>query len=133
MTKDLPILVVDDDPAMLELSCRLLGSLGYRNSVRAHSAAEAIAVLEAPSRESIALVLSDFQMPGMNGDDLALYLRRQLPSLPCLLMSGAPPDFLKSKVPLQEGVNFLSKPLAPAPLKNTIAEALAANLPRTSF
>jgi len=80
------ILVVDDDKAVLRVTCKRLVELGY-NAIEATTAAEAIELLE--TNETISLVLSDVRMPGeMSGYDLAKWLFVNRPQTAILLTSG---------------------------------------------
>jgi two-component system, cell cycle sensor histidine kinase and response regulator CckA len=80
------ILVVDDDAAILAAVSELLTNSGY-NVLRAATGSKGLEV----SREfegDIKLLLSDFQMPGMSGTDLATAMTLDRPDLKVLLMSG---------------------------------------------
>lgn len=59
-------MVVDDDPILLEIGCAALQSLGIGSIIRATSGIDALKKLEA-SGERVDLILSDLQMPGMDG------------------------------------------------------------------
>jgi PAS domain S-box-containing protein len=80
------ILVVDDEPALVEAAVHLLGRLGY-TTLTAESAVQALAVLnEAPV---VDLLFSDVIMPGgMDGYRLAIEALAQHPGLKVLLTSG---------------------------------------------
>lgn len=79
------VLVVEDDPDVLEVTALRLADLGYR-AVLAHDAAEA---LEALQREAVDLLFADVLLPGgMSGAELAAQARRDRPGLHVLLTSG---------------------------------------------
>mgnify|MGYP001818640739 CR=1 FL=1 len=59
-------LVVDDDPILLEVGCAALHSLGVATLLRASSGIDALHKLET-SGQHVDLILSDLQMPGMDG------------------------------------------------------------------
>ncbi|CDS48344.1 hypothetical protein [Polaromonas sp. CG9_12] len=80
------VLVVEDNEILGEMACEILASLGYR-AVWAASAAPAL-VLLARSEKHFDLVFSDVVMPGMNGIELGLEVRRCYPGLPVVLTSG---------------------------------------------
>ena len=84
-TNTIPVLCVDDDTATLKLRKVLLESAGY-SVVTAASGAEALGI--AGERNDLRLVLLDYFMPGMNGDELAEELRRQRPNLPLIAVSA---------------------------------------------
>jgi CheY-like chemotaxis protein len=90
MTHRPHILVVDDDPALLDNIAECLTGEGYQVSV-ARDAAGALARLATPPRP--ALVIADQLMPGMTGSEL-LDLIRQEPGLAgvrLILVSGLLP------------------------------------------
>ena len=80
-----PILVVDDDPNILEVVSELLDMEGYRVATAANGA-EALRVVEA-GRPS--LVLLDMRMPVLDGWGFAKELRARGVKLPILVMTAA--------------------------------------------
>lgn len=107
------VLVVDDDPAILKTVSDLLGR--DFKVLRAKSGIEALQ-LSKDSQFEISLLLSDFQMPGMSGVELATQLTAQRPEIKVLLMSGYPAGMLI----LNEGWHFLAKPFVPSQLRSLI-------------
>lgn len=105
------ILIVDDDSFIRLLLRRLLTSQGY-TVVEAAGGEAAMELLE---QESPDLVISDLNMPGMNGIELTRALRTNprhvfVP----LIMSSASVDTATRRTARQAGVNFwLEKPLEP--------------------
>jgi CheY-like chemotaxis protein len=67
-------LVIDDNPQARELICSVLVGFGMREIVRCESAAEA---MELCQRQTFDLILTDGQMPGMDGYDFVRWLRRE--------------------------------------------------------
>jgi CheY-like chemotaxis protein len=89
------ILCVDDDPATLSARKLLLEDGGY-SVVTASSGREALALLAAGL--VVDLVLLDYIMPGMTGDELARALRQQYPELLLVIISAVgqlPPELIK--------------------------------------
>ena len=82
------ILIVDDQPIVREYVEKFLVRAGYVVQ-QAGSGAEALARLEA---EPFDLVITDNQMPGMSGAELAQAIKARFPSLPVLMFTGTPPD-----------------------------------------
>lgn len=117
------ILVVEDEPMILEIATTMLESLGY-TVLAASGPAEAIRL----AREhggAIQLLMTDVVMPEMNGRLLANHLRAQLPDLRCLFMSGYTANVIAHHGVLDEGVHFIQKPFALHALAAKIREALA--------
>lgn len=83
------LLCVDNDPRMCGFYEKALGSHGY-NVVTAPSAPQALKVFQS-TENHIDAVISDYQMPGMSGAQLAAELKQQEPALPVLMVSGCQP------------------------------------------
>jgi two-component system, cell cycle sensor histidine kinase and response regulator CckA len=112
--KEKTILVVDDDPRILSVVLALLAKSEYN----VLSAVSGLTGLQ-QSRDfpgEIHLLLSDFQMPGMSGIDLATAMTTQRPELKVLLMSG----FDGGMLVLNEGWHFLAKPFIASQLRALI-------------
>lgn len=89
-----PILVVDDDPDVLAVAVGVLTARGYE-VLEADNGPLALALLE--EHPSIALLLTDIVMPGMNGWDLAHRAKQRRPDLRVLYTSG-----YMDKIPIGE-------------------------------
>ncbi len=105
------ILVVEDDTAAGRLITRTLEREGYRVIVAQHGD-EALALAE-QNGWSFDMVLTDVIMPIMNGPVLVARLRRNLPDLPALFMSGYTDDVLERQGFSIEDVDLLRKPFSP--------------------
>ena len=79
------ILLVDDEDLVRSGTAELLADLGHV-VVEARSAGEALQLL----RDGVTadLVITDYLMPGMNGAELAMEIRKRLPRMPILLATG---------------------------------------------
>jgi CheY-like chemotaxis protein len=78
------ILCIDDEVTGLKLRKQLLELQGFEVLV----AADGPTGLEITRRESVHLVILDYNMPGMNGEQVAIHLRAQRPHIPILLLSA---------------------------------------------
>jgi CheY-like chemotaxis protein len=80
------ILVVEDEDAVRDIVCRILGKAGYevRSAPDPQQALKLCTEDEVPADA----LLTDVIMPGMSGTQLAAELRRRRPDLPVLFMSG---------------------------------------------
>jgi PAS domain S-box-containing protein len=116
------ILVVEDEPAVLKMTTRMLVAQGY-TVLAARSPAEAIR-LAGESAAEIQLVMTDVIMPGMNGADLAAHLRSLSPHLKWLFTSGYTADVIVRHGVLEDGVHFLQKPFSVRALAANVREAL---------
>jgi len=116
------ILVVEDEPAFLRLTARVLENRGY-SVLAAQSPSEALKLArENPGR--LNLVLTDVIMPEMNGLELAATLVGLQPGLKCLFMSGYTADVIASQGVLEEGLEFLQKPFSMQELAQKVAAVL---------
>ena len=78
------ILVVDDEPALLNLIGEILDRQGF-NVICAGSAKQALNILQ---DESIDILISDIIMPGMDGYQLAAIVKEKYPAIKIQLASG---------------------------------------------
>jgi CheY-like chemotaxis protein len=79
------LLCVDDDSTFRQFYKNLLGSYGYEVTV----AASAKQALKLFLSKKVDAVLTDFEMPGMTGAELAARLKKMRPELPVLIVSGS--------------------------------------------
>jgi CheY-like chemotaxis protein len=111
------ILLVDDDPNVLELTGALLAKAGYAVAT-ATAAADAFARLAAGERFDV--LVTDQSMPSMTGEELILHVRAAWPGLPCLLLTGHA-DAFESRI----DVPVLGKPFRASQLAAALAELVA--------
>ena len=116
------ILIVEDEPALLNLATHLLSSRGYR----VLAAATPIAALEVVDQHlgKIDLLLTDVIMPEMNGRDLANAIIDKIPTMRCLFMSGYTSDIIAQRGSLDEGTRFLQKPFSSEQLVGKVRAVL---------
>jgi DNA-binding NtrC family response regulator len=115
------ILLVDDEPQMVAMVNVLLRKAAY-DTVTLQSPAQAL-LLTSTDLESFDLLLTDFQMPGLNGIELAQRLLQVQPHLKVIVMSGIPTVVEETD---KAGFAFLGKPFAVSDLLELIRETLAA-------
>jgi len=80
----LKILVVDDEPSVRESFQMLLTHLGHVVT----TAGAGITALELAARHPYDLVMTDYYMPDMRGDELARHLKQRYPGLPILMVTA---------------------------------------------
>lgn len=119
------IMVVEDEENLLTMVCDLLDALGYQ-VVQAHSGRDALALID--RGEQFNLLLTDVVMPGgVGGFELAQEVRKKLPEMPVIYMSGYT-GFSKEEVG-QVTAPVVQKPCPPSELASLIREALKDDKP----
>lgn len=116
------VLLVEDEAAILNLSRKMLETLGYC-VVPAGTPGEALRQADTLGNQ-IRLLITDVVMPEMNGKDLAGLLLEKIPDLKCLFSSGYTADVIAHRGVLEEGVHFLQKPYSMQSLALKVREAL---------
>jgi CheY-like chemotaxis protein len=108
------ILLVEDEPAVLDLAHRTLQQLGY-NVLPCASADEALRTFgEYQSR--IELLVTDVVMPRMNGNELAARVSALSPGVSVLFSSGYGESIVAKQGVALDGPHFISKPYRPREL-----------------
>ncbi|HWF19933.1 MAG TPA: response regulator, partial [Verrucomicrobiae bacterium] len=117
------ILIVEDEPPVRDLVCKILKSAGYE-VLQANNGPEALDVWR-EHKDKIELLLTDIVMPdGMTGRDLAEKLQAEKPSLKAIFTSGYSSDIVGKDFIIQDGVNFLQKPYMPQKLTRAVRKCL---------
>ncbi len=116
------ILVVEDDEAILKLTCRMLSNLGY-SVLPAGSPGKALSIAR-EHQGPIQLLLSDVIMPEMNGRDLAELLVAIHPDMKCLFMSGYSANIIEGQKGMAKGLQLIAKPFMAKNLAAKIHELL---------
>ncbi|MCP4581898.1 MAG: response regulator [candidate division Zixibacteria bacterium] len=78
------VLVVDDEPDVLDVFKNILGSLGYRVSLESSS----VKALEIIKRNDYDLIITDLIMPEMNGLELLQVIKSENRNIPVIITAG---------------------------------------------
>jgi two-component system, cell cycle sensor histidine kinase and response regulator CckA len=113
------VLVVDDEPVLLQLVSMILKQNGHA-VLSASSGVEALMVYSS-YQSRVDLVLSDVMMPGMNGIELAERFRALNPNVKILLMSG----YVSGNLELPADIELVKKPFLPNQLIELVEQTLA--------
>ena len=113
------ILVVDDEPLVLEIVVEMLEGLGY-DVLSADGLEQALEVTE--GSPAIDLLLSDVMMPGANGPIVAARLRQRYPDLTVVFMSGYTADVVIGQH--VDASKMLAKPFTIQDLADIVSSAL---------
>lgn len=116
------ILLAEDDPLVRQTMKDNIEMLGYQVLLAA-SGQEAVALF-GQHHSSVDLVILDIVMPHMNGKETSEHIRRIKPSARVLFMSGYTADALNLRNLLDDGTNFIVKPIALSLLSERIGHFL---------
>jgi two-component system alkaline phosphatase synthesis response regulator PhoP len=116
------LLVVDDDAAVLAVSCEALARAGFE-VLRAKDGASALAAFRQRAKEIRAVVL-DLNMPGASGEDICEALWRLRPELKIVLVSGYAQEHDPKLAQPPGRADFLAKPFLPATLLEKVRTLL---------
>ncbi|NTU67354.1 MAG: PAS domain S-box protein [Chlorobiaceae bacterium] len=121
--RKMTILVVEDEPEILNLCRLMLEKTGYR-VLPASTPTDAIRLAE-EWVDRLDLLITDIVMPEMNGNQLAERIAGIIPGLRTLFMSGYTADIIACHGILDTGVNFIHKPFTVMALSRKVNEILA--------
>jgi two-component system, cell cycle response regulator CpdR len=117
------VLIADDEDSMRTLVARAIAMDGH-DTVTAQDGAEALEIL---TREDGAfdLLLTDIQMPVMDGIALALSAARDFPKLTILLMTGFADQRERASNLSAIAHDVITKPFSVADIRTAVADALS--------
>ena len=116
------ILLVEDEPMILEMVTLMLQRQGYQ--VLAAATPEEALRLADEYAGKISLLITDVIMPEMNGRNLANALGKLSPGLKCLFMSGYTANVIAHHGVLDDGVQFIQKPFTMKDLGGKVRDTL---------
>jgi PAS domain S-box-containing protein len=115
------VLVVEDEPDLLEVAAELVRSIGYE-VLTASNGSDAIGLLQA--RPEIDILFTDVMMPdGISGIELARQARSRWPGLKVVLASGYPLPALRAEHGNMDDYEFMNKPYRLADLAKKLRSA----------
>ena len=117
------ILIVDDEPHILQLIASRLKANHYQAIV----AANAEQAFRAAHEEKPDVILLDIRMPGETGMSLfeSLKLSKSTSAIPVIFITAYPQDNMRDKVLAMGAVDFIAKPFNADDLLSKVAKALA--------
>lgn len=114
------ILLVDDDPLVRDFIRKVLQFDGHSLEM-ATNGEEALAVFQ---KSSFDLVVTDYDMPGMNGGQLAAAIKAILPLQPILMISFQGEQLRSQSIPSAAADAIISKPFRIGELRQSISKLL---------
>jgi CheY-like chemotaxis protein len=117
------VLIVDDEDSMRQLVARAIAMDGH-DIMTASDGAEALEILGSTD-SAFDLLLTDIQMPIMDGIALALAAARDFPDLTILLMTGFADQRERASGLNAIAYDVITKPFSVADIRTAVADALA--------
>ena len=129
---DALVMMIDDDPLMIEMTHAFLRDAGYRRLVSTSDASDAVAML---LRELPDVVLLDLNMPHVNGFEVLAAMRADpvLKHVPAIVLTSADDADTKLKALDLGASDFLRKPVDPSELALRLRNTLAAKAHREAL
>jgi DNA-binding NtrC family response regulator len=121
MSNEKTILVVDDEPDVLHVLANILQSAGY-DVIPLGDAESSLKTIKGGTK--IDLVITDLVMPGMDGSEFAEVIRKSLPDVPVILLTGhgSVETYIKSR---SNGVfEYINKPVRSKELCRIVQAAI---------
>jgi len=116
------ILLAEDDNEVRNLTKTVLEESGYK-VIEAIDGEDAINKFM-KNKDKIQLLLLDVIMPKISGKEVYHRMKKIRPDIKILFSSGYPADFIHRKEILDEGLNFISKPIPPRDILKRVREVL---------
>ena len=124
------VLIAEDDRILLKTLTNVLKK--YEDTfevVCANDGQEAIEILQ---HRQISLLVTDIQMPNVDGLTLLAYVSKHHPVIPCFVMTAYDTPEIKTKLP-KDILHFFPKPFQPDDLGQAILKALKRDIPHGSM
>ncbi|MEP2771459.1 MAG: sigma-54 dependent transcriptional regulator [Fulvivirga sp.] len=118
------ILIVDDSFDMLEVLQRQLTSMGYI-TFQASNVADAKDILK---NSEIELLITDLQMPKINGMELVKYAAKHFPDIPALVITGFPSISGAVEAFKSGALDYVTKPFTASELQEAVEKHLREQL-----
>jgi CheY-like chemotaxis protein len=116
------VAVVDDEPMVLDVLCRILANENVE-IIRAGSGPALVAALDREP-DGLDLLITDYAMPEMHGRELARLVRQRCPSVKVLYQTGYADQLFGGRPELEDGAAFVEKPVTARALREAARLAL---------
>ena len=122
LSKEMTILLAEDAVTMRKIEIKTLNALGYTNIIEAGDGKIGRDILE--QQGGVDLVISDWNMPNMGGDDLLLWMRKseKFKDIPFLMATGQADRGQAEKAKAHGANGLIAKPFSPEELQAKIEE-----------
>lgn len=115
------VLIVDDDAQLLLILTEALSK--YSGKFKTVTASDGLAAIKALQKDRFSLVVTDVQMPRINGLVLLAYMAKNFPEIPCIVMTGYGTPQLEKRI-RRDALFYLTKPFK----LTDMAEAILSHL-----
>ncbi|MCF7801462.1 MAG: response regulator [Candidatus Marinimicrobia bacterium] len=124
---DKTVLYVDDSPTMRRIIQNALSRIGITNTIEAENGKDALAKLSELAESNVGMIITDWNMPEMNGEEFVRVVRETEPykNLPILMVTtrGMKDDVMTA---IKLGVNgYVVKPFTVDVLKSKIMDIVS--------
>ncbi|NVN99576.1 MAG: PAS domain S-box protein [Geobacteraceae bacterium] len=116
------ILIAEDEPQLRELSRALFEPFGY-TVITAGDGEEAVSIFR-ENPDKVDIVILDMIMPKKNGKEAYEAIKALRPDVKVLFVSGYTMDFITRKALLQDGMDYIGKPVSQRDLLQKVREIL---------
>lgn len=121
-TPSLPIMVVDDEEAILFSIDTLLRMAGIDNVITCSDSRKVMDIL---SKHQIELILLDLSMPHISGENLLSMVSDKFPEIPIVIITAATNENSAVRCMELGAFDYVIKPLEETPLVNAINQAMS--------
>jgi CheY-like chemotaxis protein len=115
------VLVADDDKILLGLIANFLEK--YSDKLEVITVQDGQEAINALKRETVSVLVTDIQMPQIDGLALLAHVSEHYPNLPCFVMSAHGTSQIKAKLP-RDLLRFFQKPFEMEDLARAVVETL---------
>ncbi len=106
MTKNIRVLMVDDEAQFRETTSRLLTNRGFATTIAA-SGEEALSILKSKHQD---VVILDIKMPGIGGHQVLTEIKKDYPDTQVIMLTGHGTEASAQKAKADQAFDYLSKP-----------------------
>jgi CheY-like chemotaxis protein len=124
------ILLVEDDARLRNLVARLMRVFGFHDIAQANNGEEALEHLAAGN--DVDLILTDMNMPGMDGIAMVRQLRKQGDRTPVIMLTGEDDAKTQARAKRVGVTRYVHKPIDADELSDTIQQTLGEDAPKPS-
>jgi CheY-like chemotaxis protein len=122
------VLIVDDSGTMRSIVRKILGASHF--ALEVHEAAEGIAAVNQLRSEKFDLVFLDYNMPGLNGIETLLEIKRESPTVAVVMMTTTLEPELAERARASGALAFLKKPFFPADIDTLLTRHFGLSAPQ---